>query len=294
MRRSQLLLISMLLIVCTFPMCMSVNQKKDLSEETSLNIKNMNNDTYYPGKNYKLVWADEFEGEEINPDNWSFQVLEPGHFNDEWQRYTDSKENAYIEDSCLVIKAIHISDNHGKGQYTSARLNTAHKQSWKYGKMVARIKLPYGKGIWPAFWMLSENIDEHGGDTPWPQAGEIDIMEMFGFRSDAVVEANIHYAGLDGNHAMMGAADYHLPKGIFSDDFHVFELEWDAENISWFVDGKKYASTPINTDERTEFHEDFFILLNVAVGGAFAGRPDETTQFPQMMHVDWVRVYQKD
>jgi beta-glucanase (GH16 family) len=178
-------------------------------------------------------------------------------------------------------------------QYTSARLNTATKQAWKYGKIVARIKLPDGEGIWPAFWMLGANIDQNGGDTPWPQCGEIDIMEFYGSRDDAVVEANIHYADENDAHTMMGAIPYKLKEGKFSDAYHTFEFEWDKNRMIWSVDGEAYASTPITSDELTEFHQQFFILLNVAVGGAYAGSPDETTDFPQRMYVDWIRVYQK-
>ncbi|MCA0133499.1 glycoside hydrolase family 16 protein [Winogradskyella alexanderae] len=243
---------------------------------------------------WKLVWSDEFVIDSINTKNWNYQVLPAGQFNGEWQSYTSSSSNAYIENECLVIEAVHESETHGFNQYTSARLNTANKQSWQYGKIEARIKLPKGKGIWPAFWMLGANINENGGDTPWPFCGEIDILELYGTKNDAVVEANLHYADQNDSHTMMGAVPYKLKEGIFADNFHVFGLEWDKNNISWFVDGKKYTSTSITSEERSEFHNEFFILLNLAVGGNYAGRPDETTSFPQKMLVDWVRVYQKN
>lgn len=253
---------------------------------------NQNEDTFNPGQDYKLVWSDEFRGDAIDTNNWNFQVEEAGRFNDEWQRYTNSSENAYIDNGCLVIKAIHESNFHAMDQYTSARMNTAHKQSWKYGKIVARIKLPYGIGIWPAFWMLGENIDENGGDTPWPQAGEIDILELYGSRNDSVVEANIHYADASGAHASMGAASYKISEGRFADAFHIFEFDWDSTRVAWVVNGVEYASTPI-TDQMEEFHKEFFILLNIAVGNIWAGRPNANSVFPQYMYVDWVRVYQK-
>jgi len=253
----------------------------------------MQDDTYQPGSDWKLVWSDEFEADAIDEDSWNLQVLEAGRFNDEWQRYTNSSDNAYIESDRLVIKAVHESDDHGLDQYTSARLNTANKRTFKYGKIAARIKLPHGKGIWPAFWMLGANINENGGDTPWPQSGEIDILELYGSKDDAVVEANIHYADQSGSHASMGAAAFKLKQGRFADVFHVFELEWDADRIAWSVDGEEFASTPISSSELSEFHEEFFLLLNIAVGGAHAGRPDATTDFPQYMYIDWVRVYQK-
>ena len=141
--------------------------------------------------------------------------------------------------------------------------------------------------------MLGSNIDENGGDTPWPQSGEIDIIEMYGSKDDGAVEANMHYAGGSGAHANMGAVTFKLDRGKFADSFHVFELEWDEESLQWFVDGQRFAATSIGGAEFSEFHEKFFILLNVAVGGRHAGRPDESTTFPQTMYVDWVRVYQR-
>ncbi|MBT8115828.1 MAG: glycoside hydrolase family 16 protein [Arenicella sp.] len=255
--------------------------------------QNLGKDNYKPGEEWRLVWSDEFEGDSINSGNWSAFVAKAGRFNDEWQRYTDSANNAYIDNGCLVIKANHEGDTHATDQYSSARLHTARKQTWQYGKIAARIQLPYGEGLWPAFWMLGANIDENGGDTPWPQSGEIDILELYGSKNDAVVEANIHYADQSDAHAMMGAASFRLEQGKFADNFHVFELEWDESKIAWLVDGEEYASADISADEFSEFHKEFFILLNIAVGGTYAGRPDATTPFPQYMYTDWVRVYEK-
>ncbi len=254
---------------------------------------NLQDDSYQPGASWNLVWADEFKGTSIDEAYWRFQVVKAGRFNQEWQRYTASGENAYIENDCLVIRANHESDNHGLDQYTSARLHTVPERAWKYGKIAARIQLPYGQGIWPAFWMLGANINENGGDTPWPQSGEIDILELYGTKSDSVVEANIHYAGKTGSHASMGSVQFKLDEGKFADAFHVFELEWDSNRLQWSVDGKPYASTSIASEEFSEFHKKFFILLNIAVGGKAAGRPDDTTVFPQFMYVDWVRIYQR-
>jgi beta-glucanase (GH16 family) len=237
---------------------------------------NLENDAYHPGADWQLVWADEFQDDTLDSAKWKRQVVEAGRFNREWQRYTDSNNNAYIDDGCLVIRAIHESDAHGSDQYTSARLHTLPEDGWQYGKIAARIQLPYGRGIWPAFWMLGANIDENGGDTPWPQSGEIDILEMYGSRDNAVVEANIHYARKSGRHGNMGAVATKLEQGNFADNFHVFEIEWNADQILWFVDGKRFASTSISSDEFSEFHKPFFILLNIAVGGRSAGRVDDT------------------
>ncbi len=266
---------------------------KDKGKKIKNSVSNLNEASYQPGLNWKLAWSEEFDADSIDVNNWNFQVVEAGRFNDEWQRYTNSSDNAYIENNCLVIKAVHESDVHGMNQYTSARLHTANKHSFKYGKISARMKLPQGEGIWPAFWMLGSNIDENGGDTPWPQSGEIDILELYGSKDDAVIEANAHYADTSGSHRMMGAASFKLEQGKFADAFHIFELEWDATRISWLVDGEQFASMPISADELSEFRKEFFILLNIAVGGTYAGRPDDTSIFPQYMYVDWVRVYNK-
>lgn len=275
--------------------CVDKSKKDNAKDQlgTKDTLSRIDENLYEPDSVWNLVWSDEFENGIIDKNNWNLQVLEAGRFNDEWQRYTDSHENAYIEDSCLVIKAIHHSDVHGMDQYSSARLNTANKQSWKYGKISARIKLPEGEGIWPAFWMLGANIDENGGDTPWPQSGEIDILELYGSKDDGVVEVNAHYADQEGSHAMMGAVGHKLDQGKFSDAFHIFELEWDKDGLEWFVDRKLVASMPIASEELSEFHQEFFILLNIAVGGEHSGRPNKKTKFPQKMYIDWVRVYKK-
>jgi len=279
------------IVLSVFLSCTS-NSDKNASAESKSDTKQIE-ESYMPGPEWQLAWADEFEAASLDEDNWNFQVVEAGRFNEEWQRYTNSSENAYIEDECLVIKAIHESDEHGMDQYTSARLNTANKQSWKYGRIAASIKLPHGKGIWPAFWMLGANIIENGGDTPWPKSGEIDILELYGSKDDAAIEVNAHYADSSGSHAMMGAVHFKLDEGIFADDFHIFELDWDADRLKWFVDGNEIATVPIIKDEFAEFHEEFFILLNIAVGGTYAGRPDASSPMPQYMYIDWVRVYEK-
>ena len=261
-------------------------------EKESTSTERTSTKTSTKNKEWKLVWADEFDKGEVDKNNWNFQVEKAGRFNEEWQRYTNSSENAYIEDNVLVIEAKHTSDKHGMNQYTSARLNTANKQAWKYGKISARIKLPEGEGLWPAFWMLGNNINENGGDTPWPQCGEIDILELYGSKDDASIEVNAHFADENDSHSFMGAETFTLDNGKFSDDFHVFDLQWTAEQLIWFVDGQEIASMSIDKPHLSEFHKEFFILLNIAVGGSFAGRPDESTNFPQKMYVDWVRVYQ--
>lgn len=249
---------------------------------------------YHPGPGWTLAWSDEFTGDSLDESNWNRQVVRPGRFNDEWQRYTDSPENAFVQDGCLVIRALHVGEGHGMGRYTSARLNTAGKRTFTYGRLAARIRVPVGNGTWPAFWTLGANIDENGGDTPWPQSGEIDILEYYGSRSETTVEANIHYARANGRHGNMGAQKYTLPEGRFTEGFHVFEAEWDEQSVQWFVDGEPYAEFDITPEYLSEFHLPHFILLNLAIGGRNSGRPDETTPFPVELWVDWVRVFQRE
>lgn len=268
----------------------------DKQTDRSRNSKQMeypakNKDDYVvDDKKWNFVWADEFSGDELDLKNWTRQIL-PKPYNKEWQQYFDRKENSYVKDGCLVLKAIHHSKKHGNQQYTSARLHTGGKHAWKYGKIAARIQLPYGKGIWPAFWMLGKDINEIGGTVPWPKCGEIDILELYGSRDDAVVECNLHYD--DQGHKMMGVEKYKLKEGIFAEQFHVFEIEWDKHEMRWLVDGKKYHTASIKDPALSEFHDEFYILLNIAVGGEHAGRPDDSTPFPQYMYVDWVRVYEE-
>lgn len=251
-------------------------------------------ESYSPGNDWTIYWHDEFDGNSIDESKWNFQEEPAGRFNKEWQRYVHSSHNAYIENGCLVLKAIHHGKKHCFNAYTSARLNTAGKFSFKYGKIAARIQLPYGEGIWPAFWLLGETIDENGGNTPWPFCGEIDILELYGSKDDAAIEVNMHYANAQKKHESMGAITHTLDTGKFADAFHTFELEWDEEWLKWYVDGKLVAKKQISGKAFSAFHHHYFILLNIAVGGEWAGRPDTTTPFPQLMYVDWVRVYKKN
>lgn len=243
--------------------------------------------------NYSLIWEDNFDGKNLDLTKWNRQVEPAGRFNKEWQRYTDSEKNSFIENNQLILKAIHESDVYAENEFTSARLNTAGKLDFKYGKVVSKMKLPSGKAIWPAFWMLGSNIDENGGDTAWPFTGEIDILELWGSESASVVEANVHYANSLGKHTQMGAEGYHLPKGNFSEEFHEFELEWTPKEMIWRVDGTNYHTLDITDSKYYAFHKEFFLLLNIAVGGEIAGYPDKTTPLPQSMIVDWIKVYQK-
>lgn len=246
-------------------------------------------DTWTPGSGWALTWADEFDGTAVDTTKWSYDLGtgSGGWGNNELQTYTQA--NATVANGELVITAA----KQPNGTYASARLKTQGKASWTYGKIAARIRLPQGKGIWPAFWMLGDSIATVG----WPRCGEIDIMEMVGGGEnfDDTYHGTLHWEA-NGNHASYGPVHSELPDlQIFNDDYHVFEIEWTQTDIIWRLDGAETGRASINTalwPTMTEFHDKFFILLNVAVGGNWPGSPNAATVFPQTMRVDWVRVYQ--
>jgi beta-glucanase (GH16 family) len=245
-------------------------------------------DNWNPGAGWTLVWADEFSGPSIDGNNWVYDVGAGGWGNNELQTYTSSSSNSYIENGSLVIKAIK-----NKNKYTSARLKTQGKHSWTYGKVAARIRLPYGQGIWPAFWMLGGNITTVG----WPKCGEIDIVEMIGGgeNRDDTIYGTLHWDA-NNSHASYGSGPHELPDPqFFHQDYHVFEIEWSASEVIWKLDMVEHFRTSVDTSlwpTMDEFHRPFFIILNMAVGGNWPGYPNRTTVFPQYMYVDWVRVYQ--
>ncbi|MDF7798281.1 glycoside hydrolase family 16 protein [Pontiellaceae bacterium B1224] len=233
---------------------------------------------------WTLVWQDEFtqaNGTPPNSANWGYDTGGGGWGNSELQVYTTSTNNARIENNQLVIEARETSS----GNYTSARLLTKNKWAWTYGRMEARIKVPYGQGIWPAFWMLGADYDSVG----WPNCGEIDIMEHIGSKPQTVF-GTIHGPGYSGDDSF-GASIKIVPD--ITDDFHVFTVEWEADSIRWYMDGILYnIATPSNVaPDDWVFDHPFFFLLNLAVGGQWPGYPDSTTVFPQQMLVDYVRVY---
>jgi beta-glucanase (GH16 family) len=232
-----------------------------------------------------LVWHDEFDGAVLDTTKWVRETGGNGWGNAELEFYTDRVENARLENGYLVIEARH--EPFGNQAYTSARLKTQGLGAWKYGRIEARIQIPRGQGLWPAFWMLGDDI----GQVGWPTCGEIDIMENIG-KEPRTVHGTVHgpnYSGANGN-----SSAYALTNGAFADSFHVFAIEWQPSVIQWFVDGTLYKTVlPGDLPGRWVYDHPFFILLNVAVGGYWPGNPDSTTVFPQTMRVDYVRVYQR-
>ncbi len=237
-----------------------------------------------------LVWQDEFNGTEINAADWGYETVQTGwspSWNKEWQRYTDNGTggpNAAIEHGSLVIKAEKTTG--GDGGYTGARMVTKGKRHWQHGVIAASMKLPYGQGIWPAFWMLPQK-------GAWPGAGEIDIMELIGGAGrDNKAYGTLHGPGYSGAGGIQGS--FSLSKGNFSDAYHVFEVRWSTGKIDWYADGQLYQTvTKASVPGAWPFDDgDFYILFNLAVGGSWPGYPDAKTAFPQSMSIDWVRVYQ--
>lgn len=247
---------------------------------------------------YKLVWEDNFNGTQLNREDWNVELHAPGWVNAEWQEYVDSEENIYLKDGKLVLQAIKTTKD-GKDYYTSGRVNTQNKHDFKYGKFEAKIKVPSGMGFLPAFWMMPTDEQNYG---QWPKCGEIDIMEVMGQSTDTL-HGTIHYGDPHGQ--KQGTYVIDASKADFAEDFHVYTCEWEPGKISWYVDGVKFHEATDWYTKREGFDEvaypapfdqPFYMIFNVAVGGSWVGYPDETTEFGDnaQMVVDYVRVYQKD
>ena len=234
-----------------------------------------------------IVWSQEFDGgagSAPDPSVWNLETGGGGWGNGELQNYTNSRSNSALDgNGNLVITARREAD----GSYTSARLTSQGTYTAQYGRIEARIRIPRGQGIWPAFWMLGADLPQVG----WPACGEIDVMENIG-REPGSVHGTVHGPGYSGAEGISGTAT--LPSGAFADDFHVYGVDWRPGSISWTVDGAVYRTvTPADLGgDRWVFDKPFFVILNLAVGGGWPGSPDSSTRFPQQMTVDWLRVWQ--
>ncbi|NOS94356.1 MAG: family 16 glycosylhydrolase [Cyclobacteriaceae bacterium] len=243
--------------------------------------------TVYPG--YTLTWSDEFIGSELNRTNWNTEIGNGnnGWGNNELQYYTGSFNNVFVSDGNLVIEA--RKELQSGFSYTSSRLTSQGKRSFKFGRVDIRAKLPVGKGIWPALWMLGNNITSIG----WPACGETDIMELVGTYPSRIT-GTAHWASPQGSDVMKNS-NYILTSKDFSSEFHVFSIIWKENEITWYVDDQLFLTVQANDVGVAvyPFNAEQFFILNVAVGGNWPGAPDGTTQFPQRMFVDYVRVFQK-
>ncbi len=240
----------------------------------------------YPG--YTLVWSDEFSDNRLDLNIWNQEISNGGGGwgNNELEYYTNNQKNTFLSNGNLIIEA--RKETTGDFKYTSGRMTTQGKKTFKFGRIDIRAKLPVSKGMWPALWMLGSNINTAG----WPVCGEIDIMELIG-TSPSTLYGTLHWGNAGGSHMSKGA-NYVLASGDFSKEFHVFSIIWKLNSIQWLIDDKSYLT--INSDDiGTDiypFNADQFFIFNVAVGGNWPGPPDSTTEFPQRMFVDYVRVFQ--
>ncbi|MGB1242766.1 MAG: glycoside hydrolase family 16 protein [Chitinophagales bacterium] len=238
-----------------------------------------------PNRNYQLVWEDNFEGaagESVNPAKWAFELGRgtDGWGNQELQSYTSSSENVSLDgDGNLAITA--------RSGFTSGRIKTEGLFEQTYGRFEARMKLPWGPGIWPAFWLLGNNCQTE----IWPQCGEIDIMEYRG-QQPTLVHGSVHGPGYSGGSPV--TKTFALENSRFDVDFHIFSIEWGTDYIDYYVDNTLYQRiTPDDVSGEWVYDHPFFIVLNIAVGGNYVGFPTDDTDFPQTMLVDWVKVYKE-
>lgn len=233
-----------------------------------------------------LTWEDEFDVDGApNSENWDYNIGGDGWGNNELQYYTDRTENVKVENGMLHITALQ-EDFEGSG-YTSARMITKGKFEQTYGRYEARIKLPWGQGVWPAFWLLGADIDTN----QWPNCGEIDIMENRG-QEPTLINGSVHGPGYSGANAI--TKPYELVGDRFDTDFHIFGIEWGSDYVNFYVDDVLYNQiTPEDVTGEWVFDHDFYIILNLAVGGNYVGSPNENSVFPQTMMIDYVKVYKK-
>jgi beta-glucanase (GH16 family) len=252
-----------------------------------------NDDNAITDRNYQLVWEDDFAGlAGTAPDatKWTYDIgigpRNDGWGNNELEYYTDRPENAALDGAGnLAITA--RSESLGGRSFTSARLNTKGLFAQTFGRFEARIKMPWGPGIWPAFWMLGANIDE----VAWPKCGEIDIMEYRG-QEPNLVHGSLHGPGYSGGAAI--TKSFGFTNDRFDVDFHVFAVEWGEDYIDYYVDDTLYQRIrPEDVSGEWVYDQPFFIILNVAIGGNYVGFPTPQTPFPQTMLVDYVKVYKE-
>ncbi len=243
-----------------------------------------------PNRSWTLVWSDDFTGAAgSSPDasKWSFDIGNGGWGNSELEYYTDRSSNASLDGTGnLVITA--RAESFGGSGFTSARIKSNGLFSQAYGRFEARIKTPHGPGIWPAFWLLGDNVATDG----WPLCGEIDIMEQRG-QEPYINHGTVHGPGYSGAGAITKA--YALTNGRFDTDYHIYAVEWGTDFIDYYVDDFLYQRvTPGDIPGNWVYDHPFFIILNVAVGGNYVGFPTSATPFPQSMYVDYVKVYKQN
>lgn len=239
---------------------------------------------------WELSWHDEFDGDSIDPTNWTFDIGGGGWGNGEAQYYTSLPENARVHGGLLVIEG--RQEPYEGSSYTSARLKTQGLREFQYGRFEARLQVPRGDGLWPAFWMLGANFEADGSaENSWPFVGEIDIMEHLGREPDLIL-GTIHGPGYSG---ALGRTRWNRQDYDIADDFHTYAVEWDHEGVRWYYDDELYFTVGRDDigDREWVFDHEFFLIVNLALGGQFPGPIGLDTEFPAQLYVDYVRVYQQ-
>ena len=232
--------------------------------------------------NYELVWSDEFNGNYLDTNTWNYEIGTGswGWGNNEQQYYTD--RNIKVSNGTMKITA--KREDYGGMKYTSSRITTKNKKNFKYGKIEARIKMPKFKGVWPAFWMLGANQDSVG----WPKCGEIDIVEAI--NDENLVYGTLHWFNDPGNNNADSGSSVAVADRT---EYHVYGVEWTADKLRWYVDGKVYRTMDVSNDSFSEVRKEYFVIFNMAIGGQWPGYDIDETAFPATMEVDWVRAYKK-
>lgn len=258
-----------------------------LSLSCSKDKETVTEETVNVPKEYKLIWSDEFDGDDVDENNWSFEIWDAGKVNNEWQKYVKDPNNYKVENGMLYITVTRTGD-HQLGGYSSTRLSSKNKKEFKYGRIEFRAKMPGGTGTWPALWMLGANQDEVG----WPKCGEIDIMEYVGYQENKS-HNNVHTQYQYGN------TDFHRTINLDSaeEEFHTYGMIWTKDQIKFYIDSPTNVTgiyAPANkTADNWPFSQSFYMIMNFAVGGAWGGIEGVDKEiWPQTMVVDYVRVYQ--
>ena len=272
-------------VLMTFSMCITLS-----GCGVSVNMPATTNGTDL----WELVWADEFDGDGLDSAVWTPELGTGadrglnGWGNEELQYYTGRSENISVEDG--ILKIVALKEDYEGSAYTSARLVTQDKVSVQYGRIEARVRMPAGQGLWPAFWLLGSSITTE----TWPACGELDVMEFRG-QEPSLIAGTVHGPGYSAGSALSGT--FYSEGESFSEAFHVVGMDWDSEMISFWVDGEKYHTvrrSQLRADQPWVFDQPFFLLLNLAVGGNYVGDPDEATSFPAAFEVDYVRIYRRN
>ena len=274
-----------LLPILLFSAMSACKHERELNQD-DLQIPSVGYSTPENYSGMKMMWRDEFEGDNLNLSDWKHEIGGNGWGNNELEYYQE--KNTTVHDGYLVITA--KQENVGGKGYTSSRIITLGKKEFQYGRVDIRALMPKGQGIWPALWMLGSNVSTVG----WPACGEIDIMEMIGGPGkDNTVHGTAHWDHAGGHASYGGKLSLDPPK-ILADEFHVFSIMWTPTAITWYIDDVQFEVIDITPSELSELQNKFYFIFNVAVGGNWPGNPDATTTFPQRMVVDYIRVFQNN